>query len=101
MAPLWRDPAAPSLVVFAVIAGAGFLAIGLGWRVAAHTAFVPAQIAALMSGGLGGLALVVIGVVLAVVQVGRRLAAAEAQATDAILDEAEGILDNLSQEVSA
>lgn len=102
MAPLWRDPAAPSLVVFAAIVVAGLLAIGLGWRVAAHTAFVPAQIAALMSGGLGGLALVVIGAVLTVVQVGRRLAAAEAQATDAVLDEAERMLESVSrEEVSA
>lgn len=100
MRAIWRDPAAPSLALFALLVVVGFAAVVGGWRVAAGTAFVPEQVAALLSGGLGGLALVLIGSILAVVQVGRRLAAAEAQATDAVLDEAEQVLAVLAEETT-
>lgn len=94
----WRDPAAPSLVTFAALVVVGFAALAGGWLVAAETAFVPEQVAALMSGGIGGVGLVLIGTTLAVVQVGRRVAAEEARALDAVIDEAEMVLAALVRE---
>ncbi|MCW2778742.1 MAG: hypothetical protein JWN17_2467 [Frankiales bacterium] len=87
-----RDPAAPGLALFAALAAAGLLAIGIGWRVAARTLFVPFQVPALVSGGLGGLALVMLGAGLFSVQVARREAAAEQAAFDGLLDEAAGLV---------
>lgn len=82
-----RHPAAPSMVLFAAITLAGFAAMALGWRVAARTLFVPFQVPALVSGGMGGLALVVLGIGFAAIQAERRAAAVERAETDALLDE--------------
>jgi len=64
---------------------AGFIAMILGWRGAAGTLAVPFQIPYLVSGGSGGLALVVTGGGLLYVQLSRQLAAEERRAIDAIL----------------
>src|SRR5205085_10436759 len=86
--PAWTtDPAAPSLAWFAAFVAAGFVAIAIAWKVAARTQVVPYQIPALVSGAMGGLALIVIGACLANIQAGRRLAAAERAETDLVLDE--------------
>lgn len=95
-----RDPAAPSLLLFSGLVLSGFVAIGMGWRVAARTLFVPFQTPALVSGGLGGLALVVIGCGLASTQAARRLAAAERLETEALLEEAAGLLEALERRAS-
>lgn len=87
-----RDPAAPGLALFAGLAVAGLVAIAVGWRVAARTLFVPYQVPALVSGGLGGLALVLLGAGLFSVQAARREAALEQAAFDGLLDEAAGLL---------
>jgi hypothetical protein len=98
----WRrwlaDPAAPGLVLFAAVALAGLVAIGLGWRVAARTLYVGLQVPAVVSGGLAGLALVFVGAGLATVQVGRRVAAAERVRTERVLDEAAQLLAVLRRE---
>ena len=87
--PGWlRDPAAPSLLLFGGLTVAGFVAIGAGWRVAARTLLVAAQVPALVSGAMGGLAMIVLGVGLVSLQSGRRLAAIERQLTETLLDEA-------------
>lgn len=92
--PAWtRDPAAPSLALFTGIAVAGFVAIALGWRVAARTLFVPAQVPALVSGGFAGLALVLIGAGFVTVQADRRNAARERAQTEDLLDEAAALVD--------
>lgn len=92
--PSWLDePAAPSLLLFSGLIVAGFVAIGIGWKVAARTLFVPLQTPALVSGGMGGLALVLIGAGLANAQSGRRLAAAERAETEALLDEASALVE--------
>jgi hypothetical protein len=92
--PEWtRDPAAPSLVLYVCLVVGGFVAIGLGWRAAARTLFVPFQVPALVSGGIGGVALIVLGAGLAATQVGRRLAAQERAETEDLLDEAAALLD--------
>ena len=94
--PDWsRDPVAPSLRLYGGLVVGGFVAIGLGWRAAARTLFVPFQVPALVSGGVGGLALIVLGAGLAVTQVGRRLAATERAETEDLLDEAAAVLDVL------
>lgn len=94
--PEWsRDPVAPSLFLYACLVVGGFVAIGLGWRVAARTLFVPFQVPALVSGGVGGVALIVMGAGLAATQVGRRLAAQERAETEDLLDEAAALLDVL------
>jgi hypothetical protein len=92
--PAWlRDPVAPSLLLFAAVVVGGFVAIGIGWKVAARTLFVPFQTPALVSGGMGGLALVLVGAGLANVQAGRRLAAGERAETEALLDEASALVE--------
>jgi hypothetical protein len=92
--PGWlRDPAAPSLLLFAGVVIAGFAGIGAGWKVAARTLYVPFQTPALVSGGLGGLALVLLGSGLANVQDGRRLAAIERAETEALLDETSALVE--------
>jgi hypothetical protein len=94
--PRWlQDPAAPSLVLFAGLVLSGFVAIGIGWKVAARTPFVPLQTPALVSGAMGGLALVLLGTGLANVQIGRRLAAVERAETAALLDEAAALVETL------
>ena len=96
--PDWlRDPAAPSLLLFSALALSGFAVIAIGWKVAARTLFVPAQVPALVSGGFAGLALVLVGAGLASVQAGRRLAAAERAETEAVIEEAVGILEALDR----
>jgi hypothetical protein len=87
------DPAAPSLALFAAVAASGFVAIAVGWHVAATTRFVPSQIAALVSGGLAGVVLVLVGSVLVSVQAGRRSAALERRHTDDVLDEVGALVD--------
>ena len=92
--PAWtRDPLAPSLTLFAGIVLTGFVAIALGWKVAARTLIVPFQVPALVSGAMGGLALIVLGAGLANIQVGRRLAAQERAETEDLLDEAAALMD--------
>ena len=96
--PAWtRDPAFPSLALFTALALGGFVAIALGWRAAARTLFVPFQVPALVSGALGGVALVVIGCALANIQAGRRLAAEERAKTEELLDEAAALLSALKE----
>ena len=91
--PAWlRDPAAPSLLLFAGLVVAGFVAISLGWRVAARTLYVGLQVPAIASGAVGGLVLVSLGAGLANIQVGRRLAAAERAETELLLDEAHALV---------
>ena len=92
--PEWtRDPLAPSLLLFGGIVLTGFVAIAIGWKVAARTLIVPFQVPAMVSGGLGGLALIILGAGLASIQVGRRLAAEERAETEDLLDEAASLMD--------
>ena len=90
-----RDPATQGTVLFVVVLSAGFAGIALGWRVAARTLFVPFQVPAVVSGGLGGLALVLIGAGLLSVHAGRSLAAQERAAFEELLDEAAGLVDDV------
>lgn len=91
-----RGPAAPGVLLFAGIGLGGFVAIAIGWRVAARTLAVPLQVPALVSGGMGGLALVLLGAGLLNVHLGRRAAAVERTVFDELLDEAAGLVDAVS-----
>lgn len=64
---------------------AGFVLIVLGWNGAASTACVDCQLPFLISGGLGGLALVVVGGTLALVHEIRRVGAALTRSLDEAL----------------
>ena len=87
-----RDPALPGLIVMIVIALLGFGAIAFGWRGVARTIYVPLQVPELVSGGLGGLALIGVGVALFDLQMWRRIAADERRLNDDLLDEVAGLV---------
>ena len=92
--PAWSyDPAASSLLLFAGLVVIGFVAIGIGDRSIARTLFVDVQVPALVSGGMGGLALILLGCGLVNVQTGRRLAAAERAETELLLDEVSQLVE--------
>ena len=85
-----RDPAMRAILVLVALAAIGYTMMWLGWRGAARTIFVPLQSPWVMSGGLGGLA--VLGMALGAwsVHVGRRQdaqnrAAEERLVRDAVL----------------
>jgi hypothetical protein len=88
-----EDPAASSLLLFSAVVLAGFVAIGVGWKVAARTLFVGLQTPALVSGGMGGIALVLLGSALFSIQASRRLAALERGETEGVLDEAAALVE--------
>lgn len=91
------SPLAPSVLLFAGLILGGFATIGIGWKVAARTLFVPFQTPALVSGAMGGLALVLVGAILANVQAGRWFNAEERAETEELLDEAAALLDALNR----
>lgn len=92
-----QDPAVPSVLLFAGMVAGGFVAIGLGWKVAARTLNVAFQTPALVSGGMGGLALVLLGAGLLSVQSGRRVAAIERAQTELLLDEAAALVEAMKK----
>ncbi len=92
-----RDPVAPSLLILAGLVVAGFVTIGLGWRVASTTLYVALQVPAVISGGLGGLALIAFGSGLLSTQLGRRWAARERQERQAAVDEAALLLATITR----
>src|ERR1041385_8800245 len=85
-----RDHGVEWLPVGLVVAG--FAVMAAGWRGAARTLVVPFQIPYVVSGGIGGLALVVLGAGVFLVQVGRRHAADERGAGDRVLLELDALL---------
>lgn len=89
---LWRDPALPGLVFSVVVALAGMAGIAFTvWKVAGNP-YVPLQLPFLVSGGLGGAVLVVMGAVLGAVLAERRdRAMARMEMQDAV-DETASIL---------
>ena len=101
MKRLTSDPAFASLALFAGVVVAGFVTIGIGWRVAARTLFVPAQVPAIISGGLAGVALVLVGAGLVTVQAERRANALERAQTEDLLDEAAALVEAYKSRRSA
>ena len=88
-----RDPLVQTLVTCVVLVALGLLAITLGKRIVARTEDVYDQLPALVSGGLGGIALVIIGCMFAYVQVSRVCAEQERLQQAAVLAEVAGLTD--------
>ena len=82
-----RDPALPGLVVMVVIALAGAGAIWFAWRGVARTIYVPLQLPQFVSGGLGDIALIGLGLALFDLQMTRRELTQERRHNADILDE--------------
>lgn len=82
-----RDPAVPGMALMIVLALAGFVALAYGWYGTARAIYVPLQFPEVVSGGLGGLALIGLGFGLLDMQVDRFHAARERRLTDDVLDE--------------
>jgi hypothetical protein len=80
------NPALPSLIVFGGLVVSGFVVMAVAWRMAARTLDVSVQVPALISGGIGGLVLIVVGTALFVSQLGRLRAADERAEMDDVLD---------------
>lgn len=87
-----RDPYASSVAVVALLGVVGLAAIALGAAGASDATTLDAQLPYLVSGGLGGLALVLVAVGLHAAQ-RRRLAGARRRAElDRVLDAAAAVL---------
>ena len=78
--PVWvaalRDPGIKAIGVLATIAIAGFVMLGLAWRGAARTVYVPLQVPWLVSGAVAGLATVGLAIGAWSIHLGRRQDAA-------------------------
>ena len=72
-----RDPWARSVVLAAVLVGAGFVALGVAAVGASRALAIGEQVAFLVSGGMGGIAVAGTGLALLVIQRSRRTAAEE------------------------
>ena len=88
---LRSDPFARSIAFAIVLILGGFAAIGLGWRGAARSLIVAEQLPFLISGGLGGLALIVAGAGMVAVQASRYWNARERRQLDLIVSRAGGL----------
>jgi hypothetical protein len=87
------DPFSRSMVFAAALVVGGLVGIGLGWRGVARSVLVPEQLSFLVSGGLGGLALVITGSGIAMVQCSRYWSARERRNLDSVLASAARTLD--------
>lgn len=92
---LRRDPLVVSCWVAVGLMVLGFSATVLGWAGAAATLAVPVQVPYLVSGGLGGLALVITGAAVLDVQVGRRVAARERIELESVLADTRALVEAL------
>jgi hypothetical protein len=87
-----RDPVMVLLIIGVVLVVAGFFSLLLGWRGAARTLNIPVQIPFLVSGGLGGIALIGMGLGLCNLTASRREAAREITRLQGLVDEAAKLL---------
>jgi hypothetical protein len=88
-----RGPAQLASYVAIGMIVTGFLVIGLAWNGAASLDFIQGQFPYLLSGGLGGLGLIVAGIAIMYVQTTRVLAAERSHQMDRINAEARAILE--------
>lgn len=80
-----RDAFTRSIVLALGLIAGGFVAIGLGWKGAAGSLVVAEQLPYLLSGGVGGLALIVTGAGILTVQANRYWNARERARLDLVL----------------
>ena len=88
------DPFVVSIWIASLLMLGGFVAFLLSWRGVAATLAVPVQLPYLISGGVGGLSLLIVGGSIVLVQTSRRRAAREYRQLGEILERARAILDN-------
>ncbi|MGH2784148.1 MAG: hypothetical protein ACRDJ1_02695 [Actinomycetota bacterium] len=80
-----RDAFTRSVVLAVGLIAGGFVAIALGWKGVAASLLVAEQLPYLLSGGVGGLALIVAGAGILTVQVNRYWNARERTRLDLVL----------------
>lgn len=85
---LVSDPFRRSVLLAAALIAGGFAAMGLAWRGAARSLVVGEQLSFLVSGGIGGLALVITGAAILAVQTSRYFNARERRRLDQIVSRA-------------
>lgn len=83
---LGGDAFARSVVFASALIAGGFAAIALAWRGAARSLVVAEQLSFLVSGGLGGLALILTGAGILAIQASRYLNARERRRLDQIVN---------------
>ena len=86
-----RDSSVRAAIVFAALVAAGLVAVLLGWLGVSGTLNVGTQVAYAVSGGIGGLALVVSGAGLFFSHLGRVTAAREDASLERVVDAASHI----------
>lgn len=87
------DPLAASSWVAGAMVAAAFIAFHLAWRGAAATLAVPVQVPYLVSGGVGGLCLLIAGLTLLHTQTRRRRTARTHRQLGELVAEAEALLE--------
>lgn len=87
-----RDPFAVSIVLAGGFVVIGFVGIAIAWRGVARLATVAGQVPFLLSGAMGGVALVGLGLVLFDIQLRRRTDADERAAFDRVLEAAAALV---------
>lgn len=85
LARVTRDPFAVSVLLALGFVVAGFVAIAVAWRGVARLATVAGQVPFLLSGAMGGVALVAFGLALVDIQLRRRTEAEDRAAFDRVL----------------
>ena len=83
-----RDPLALSCWIAGLLIGLAFVAFLAAWKGTSDTLEADVQVAYLVSGGLGGLSLLVAGSAMLTIQLSRWLAARERAELEAVLDAA-------------
>lgn len=86
------DPTVSSSLAAGLLVLGAFLGFVLSWRGVAQTLLIPKQLPFLVSGGVGGLGLLVAGITILLVQGERRRAAREFQKLGDVLAQARAIL---------
>jgi hypothetical protein len=87
-----RDPVAVSVAVLGALVLTGFGVLGLAWRGLAARLVVALQVPWVVSGALGGVALVGFALALIAVQTGRRARAQELADFERVVAAAAGLL---------
>jgi hypothetical protein len=82
-----RDPALTGLIIMVLLVIGGAVGLFFGWRGVARTIYVPLQLPSLISGGIGGLVLIGLGLALFDLQMTRRNLADERRHNDELLHE--------------
>ena len=90
-----RDPFTQATLVLAGLAVAGFVIFALGWRGGARTAYVPLQVPWLVSGAIGGLALLGLALGSWSIHLGRRQDAEHRAVVEQVVRQAAELAEDL------